>query len=120
MTNWRAVLVGFAVEFVFGVFAFALPGIGHAAAGLAGGFVAGWMAGGGLWRGAWHGLLAGAIGGIVVAIIIVLFGLVLGATGLVPAGFLGLGIGLIALVVFLLLAIDSAIAGAVGGWLVER
>jgi len=50
----------------------------------------------------------------------VLFGLVLGATGLVPEGFLGLGIGLIALVVFLLLAVDSAIAGAVGGWLAPR
>lgn len=120
MVNWRAVLVGFAVEFVLGVFAFGLPGIGHAAAGLAGGFVAGWMAGGGLGRGAWHGLLAGALGGVIVAVLIVLFGIVLTATGIEIAGFLGLGVGLIALVAFLLLAIDSAIAGAVGGWLATR
>ncbi|MDL0126884.1 DUF5518 domain-containing protein, partial [Halobacterium salinarum] len=52
MVNWRAVLTGFGVSFVLGVFAFALPGIGHAAAGLVGGFVAGWMADDGAWSGA--------------------------------------------------------------------
>ena len=120
MVNWRAVLTGFVVEFVLGVFAFALPGVGHAAAGLIGGFVAGWMAGGGLWRGAWHGFLAGALGGILVAVIALLFGLVLTATGIEIAGFLGLGIGLLALVFFALLAIDSAIAGAIGGLLSDE
>jgi hypothetical protein len=120
MVNWRAVLTGFVVELVLGVFAFAIPGVGHAAAGLIGGFVAGWMVGGGLWRGAWHGFLAGALGGIVVAVLALLFGLVLTATGIVPAGILGVGVGLFALVVFGLLALDSAIAGAIGGLLSEE
>lgn len=117
MTNWRAVLIGFAIEIVLGVVAFTLPGIGHAAAGLIGGFAAGWIAGGGIANGAWHGFLAGALGGLLVAFFVVLFGFVLTATGLVPAGILGIGVGLFALVAFALLAIDSAIAGALGGWL---
>ena len=52
MTDWRAVGIGFAVAVVIGLFAFAIPGIGHAAAGLVGGFVAGYLAGGGLGNGA--------------------------------------------------------------------
>ncbi len=117
MVNWRAVLTGFAVEFVLGVFAFALPGIGHAAAGLVGGFVAGWMADDGVWGGAVHGFLAGALGGLLVAVLVLLLGVVFSATGLLPVGLLGLGVGAIALVFFGLLAIDSAIAGAIGGFL---
>ncbi|WP_336035304.1 DUF5518 domain-containing protein [Halobacterium yunchengense] len=120
MVNWRAVLVGFAVQFVLGVFAFAIPGVGHAAAGLIGGFVAGWLADDGLWSGAVHGLLAGALGGLVVAFFVLLFGFVLTATGFVAGGVLGFGVAVFALVAFLLLAVDSAVAGAVGGWLAAR
>lgn len=119
MVNWRAVLTGFVVEFVLGVFAFALPGIGHAAAGMIGGFVAGWMAGGGLWSGTVHGGLAGALGGILVVAVLVLAS-VFASVAFVPAGILGFGVAALAFVAFALLAIDSAIAGAVGGWLAER
>ena len=44
MTDWQAVLVGFLVGVVASVFAFALPGVGHVAAGLVGGFAAGFLA----------------------------------------------------------------------------
>ncbi|MCF2240742.1 DUF5518 domain-containing protein [Halobacterium sp. MBLA0001] len=116
MVNWRAVLTGFGVSFVLGVFAFALPGIGHAAAGLVGGFVAGWMADDGAWSGAVHGLLAGALGGLVVVSLILAASLV-GGLLFVPIGVLGVGAALAALAVFLALAVDSAIAGAIGGLL---
>lgn len=116
MVNWRAVLTGFAVEFVLGVFAFALPGVGHAAAGLVGGFVAGWMADDGIWGGVVHGFLAGALGGLLVAVVVLVLGVLFSATGLLPVGLLGLGVGAIALVFFALLAVDSAIAGAIGGF----
>jgi hypothetical protein len=116
MVNWRAVLAGFVVEVVLGVFAFALPGIGHAAAGIVGGFIAGWMAGGGLWNGAIHGLLAGALGGILIVLLIVIASLV-ATVAFVPAGIFGFGAAVLAFVVFAVLAIDSAIAGAVGGLL---
>jgi len=118
MVNWRAVLVGFGVELVLGVFAFALPGVGHAAAGLVGGFVAGWMAGGGAWDGAVHGLLAGALGGVVVVGVLV-FASAVASVAFVPAGLLGFGVAVLALVVFLALAVDSAIAGAIGGLLAD-
>jgi hypothetical protein len=118
MVNWRAVLVGFGVELVLGVFAFALPGIGHAAAGLVGGFVAGWMAGGGVWNGALHGLLAGALGGVVVVSLLV-FASVVASIAFVPAGLLGFGVAALSLVVFFALAIDSAIAGAIAGLLAD-
>lgn len=116
MVNWRAVLTGFVVEFVLGVFAFALPGVGHAAAGMVGGFAAGWMAGGGFWNGGVHGLLAGALGGLLVVAFVVVASLA-ASVAFVPAGILGFGAAVLAFVVFALLAIDSAIAGAVGGWL---
>ena len=118
MVNWRAVLVGFGVELVLGVFAFALPGIGHAAAGLVGGFVAGWMASGGVWNGALHGLLAGALGGLVVVTLLV-FASVVAGLAFAPAGLLGFGVAVLAVVVFFALAVDSAIAGAIGGLLAD-
>lgn len=37
MTNWRAAGTGFLVQFRLGITAFAMPGIGHLAAGLFGG-----------------------------------------------------------------------------------
>jgi hypothetical protein len=118
MTNWRAVGIGFVIEIVIGIFAFALPGIGHAAAGLIGGFVAGWIAGGGLGNGAWHGLLAGSIGGIVIAVLVALGATLLGTLGTGPFGvFIGMGTFAVALGVAVILALDSAIAGAIGGLL---
>lgn len=120
MTNWRAVAIGFAVEFVVGVLAFGLPGLGHVAAGLIGGFTAGYLAAAGLWSGAWHGLLAGAIGGIVLAS---LFGLVIvlvGTIGLGPLGsMLGFGAFAVAMFVAIAMAIDSAIGGLIGGLFAE-
>ncbi len=116
MTNWRAVGIGFLVEIVVGVFAFALPGIGHAAAGLLGGFVAGWIAGGGIGSGAWHGLLAGSIGGIVIAILVAIGATLLGTIGAGPLGiFIGMGTFAVAVGAAVILAIDSAIGGAVAG-----
>jgi hypothetical protein len=120
MVKWRAVLIGFAVQFVLGVFAFALPGIGHAAAGLIGGFVAGWLAQDGVWGGAVHGLLAGALGGLVVASVLLFLSLLVSAAGVLPAGLFGFGVAAFSLVVFFLLALDSAVAGAIGGLLAER
>lgn len=114
MTNWRAVGYGFLVELVIGVVGLAVPGIGQAAAGLVGGFVAGYIARGGLMSGAWHGLLAGGIGGILVAI---LLGLAVGVFGL-PLGpigpLLGGAVFTAALVVAVLMALDSAAGGAIG------
>lgn len=83
-----------------------------------GGFVAGWLAAGGLGSGAWHGLLAGALGGILLAGFVVISTTVLGVTGVIDpvTGLLGGG-GIAAAVVFLaaLLAVDSAIGGAIAG-----
>src|SRR6056297_804776 len=86
MTDWRAVGIGFVVQVLVGLFAFAIPGIGHVAAGLIGGFAAGYVAGGGLFRGAWHGLLAGAIGGILIGILVAIVVTIIGTIGLGPLG----------------------------------
>lgn len=113
-----AVVSGFVVGLLIGVLGLGLPVIGQIGGGLIGGFVAGWLAHGGLVSGAWHGLLAGAFGGMLLAGFIVISTTVLGVTGVVDpvAGLLGGG-GLVAAVVFLsaLLAIDSAIGGAIAG-----
>ncbi|WP_135533810.1 DUF5518 domain-containing protein [Halostella pelagica] len=114
--NWRAVITGFLVEIVAGLFALAAPGVGHAAAGLVGGFIAGYMAGGGLLSGAWHGLLAGSLGGIVLAITFGFGATVVGTIGLGPLGpFVGGAVFFVALAIAVLMALDSALAGAVGG-----
>lgn len=118
MVRWMAVVSGFVVGLFVSVLGLALPVIGQIGGGLIGGFVAGWLAPGGFGSGAWHGLLAGAFGGILLAGFIVISTTVLGVTGVVDpvAGLLGGG-GLVAAVVFLsvLLAIDSAIGGAIAG-----
>ena len=105
--------LGFGAGIVVGLFAFALPVIGHVGAGLVAGVVAGVLAGGGVASGAWHGLLAGSLGGI-------LLGLVFGVVGAVAAGPIGGLIGgsgafLVAVLIAFVFAIDSAIGGAVGG-----
>jgi len=116
MTNWRAVGIGFVVLFVAGALATAIPVVGHIGAGLLGGFAAGYVAGGSFTNGAWHGLLAGAIGGIAVAAV---FALVVGVFGVAAGGPFGgiVGFGGVLFggaVIALLLAIDSALAGAIG------
>jgi hypothetical protein len=114
--NWRAVVTGFLVEVVAGLFALALLGVGHAVAGLIGGFVAGYMAGGGLLSGGWHGLVAGSLGGLVLAAAFGLGTTVVGTLGLGPLGpFLGGAVFFVALAIAVLMALDSALAGAVGG-----
>ena len=119
MTNWRAVLVGFLVATVLGLFGLALPGIGQLAAGLIGGFVAGYMAGGGLGSGFWHGLLAGALGGILggllIALVVGVAGWAFGPLGAAVSGAAGFGIFTVAVGLSLVMALESAIAGALGG-----
>ena len=117
MVDWRAVTIGFVVGLVISVLGLALPVIGQIGGGLVGGFVAGYLAGGGLWSGAVHGLLAGALGGLILVLFVSVgtatLGFVLNES---VAGLLG-GAGVFAVGVFLaaLLALDSAIAGAIGG-----
>ncbi|ELY49016.1 DUF5518 domain-containing protein [Natronorubrum bangense] len=119
MTNWRAVIIGFLIATVLGLFGLVLPGLGQLAAGLVGGFVAGYLAGGGLGRGFWHGLLAGALGGIVggllVAIVVGLAGWTLGPVGGLISGAAGFGILALAIFISFVMALESAIAGALGG-----
>lgn len=121
MTNWYAVLVGFLVMTVVGTIGLAIPGLGQLTAGLLGGFVAGYVAGGGGWSGGWHGLIAGSIGGIVVALIFGVAVSAIGAVGLGPFGpLLGGGVFLVGVAIAVLMGLESALAGAVGGWIAEE
>ena len=114
MTDWRAVGWGFLVLLVVAIFGAGIPILGQIGAGLVGGFVAGYVGGGGLARGAWHGLLAGSITGIVFTALLALGGgLLTGPVGPIVGG----GILVVGLVATLLFAVDSAIAGAIGGLL---
>jgi hypothetical protein len=119
MVDWRAVLTGFAAGLVISIIGLGLPIIGQIGGGLIGGFIAGYLSGGGLASGAWHGLLAGVLGGLVLTVVIslgtALFGFAINEG---VSGLLG-GVGLFFIGVFLaaLLAVDSAIAGAIGGLL---
>ncbi|WP_394738874.1 DUF5518 domain-containing protein [Natronococcus roseus] len=119
MTDWRSVVIGFLVITIFGIVGLTLPGVGQLAAGLIGGFVAGYLAGGGLGRGFWHGLLAGALGGIVagvlVALVVGVAGWAGGPIGGAMSGLAGFGIFLVALALSFIMALESAIAGAIGG-----
>lgn len=116
MTDWRAVIVGFLVGLVASVFAFVLPVIGHMGAGLLAGFVSGYLAGGSIGRGVWHGLLAGALGGLVVAVLLAAVVSIVGMSISGPFGILGgVGVFVIGATIAALLAVDSAIGGAIGG-----
>ncbi|WIV68225.1 DUF5518 domain-containing protein [Natrialbaceae archaeon AArc-T1-2] len=121
MTNWRAVMIGFVVAVVIGIVGIALPGLGQLTAGLLGGFVAGYLAGGGLLSGFWHGLLAGALGGIVggliIAVAVGVAGLALGPVGGLLSGLAGVGIFGFAVLVAFIMALESGLAGAIGGLL---
>jgi len=115
MTNWNAVGVGFVVMVIAGALASGAPIIGHIGAGIIGGLAAGYLAGGGLMSGAWHGLLAGSIAGIALTVIFALVFGVIGLAGGPLGGALGFGGVLVAgLVVTFILAVDSALAGAIG------
>jgi len=116
MTDWRAVGYGFVVMLIAGLLATFAPVVGHVGAGLIGGFVAGYVAGGGVLSGTWHGLLAGSVSGVVVTLILAAFGGLVGLAG-GPVGSLlgGAGVLVVGLFLTFLFAIDSALAGAIGG-----
>ncbi|AUV83194.1 hypothetical protein C2R22_17360 [Salinigranum rubrum] len=118
MTNWRAVGVGFVLLVVIGTAGVSVPGVGQLGAGLVGGFAAGYLAGGGPGSGAWHGLVAGSLAGLVVAVVVAFFGSLLGGIAGGPLGALvgGFGPFVVLAAITLLLAADSAVAGALGGW----
>ncbi|MDS0295269.1 DUF5518 domain-containing protein [Halogeometricum luteum] len=117
--NWRAVLTGFVVAVILGLFlSWVYPpaettGLGLALPGLVGGFVAGYMVSG-IEQGAVHGGLATVVGALAVLAILVVVGILF--VGLVPA----IGGSIVALVALFMMAIPGAIAGAVGGWLKNR
>jgi hypothetical protein len=115
-TNWRAIAIGFVVLVVAGVAGSVLPVVGQIGAGLIGGFVAGYLAEGGLLRGGWHGLVAGSIAGIVLSVLLALVVTAFGALATPDLGLLGgAGVLVTGLAVTVLFALDSAIAGAIGG-----
>ena len=121
MTNWYAVTVGFVVMTVVGVVGIAVPGLGQLTAGLVGGFLAGYMAAGGVGSGAWHGLLAGSLGGVFVAGVLGVAVSILGVAGFGPFGpLLGGGVFLVVVFVALVMGLESALAGAIGGWIAEE
>jgi len=111
MTNWRAVGTGFLVMVLVSLVGFVVPVLGHLVAGLAGGFVAGYLADDGLLGGAWHGLLAGGLAGFLLALAIGLFGLALGPVGALVGG----GLAFVVALATVFFALDSAVAGLVGG-----
>ena len=103
MTDWRAIGIGFIVGLTVAVVGLALPIIGQI--------------GGGLGSGAWHGLLAGAFGALLVAVFVFVGATFLGVTVTDPVNAIVGGAGLSLVVLFLaaLFALDSALAGAIGG-----
>ena len=122
MTNWRAVAVGVVLLVVIGAAGLSVPVVGQIGAGLVGGFAAGYLAGGGPGRGAWHGLVAGSLAGLGLAVVVGLVGGLVGGAAAGPLGLLVGGFGAFVTVtaLTLLFAVDSAVAGAVGGWLEAR
>lgn len=121
MTDWRAVGIGFLVQFVVGLFGFLVPGIGHVVAGFLGGVAAGYVAHRGVGSGAWHGLLAGAIGGIVLTLLFAVVVTIVGSIATGPFGpFFGGATVLVGVIASFLFALDSAVGGALGGWIAGR
>jgi len=117
MTDWRSVGIGFGFQVVFGVLAFALPGIGTVIAGFLAGLISAFLTNHGASVGAWHSFLSGALGGVIVAILagvaITLLGFALGSSGL--GALFGGGVVTIGVLIALLTAIPSAVGGAIGG-----
>lgn len=115
-TNWSAVAIGFVVLVVAGIAGSVVPVVGQIGAGLLGGFAAGYLAGGGLLRGSWHGLVAGSIAGVVLSVLLAVVVTAFGSLTTPEMGVLGgAGVLVTGLAVTFLFALDSAIAGAVGG-----
>lgn len=117
MTDWRSVGIGFVLQVVFGIVAFAFPGIGTIIAGFLAGVISGYITRRGTTSGAWHALLSGALGGVVVAI---LAGIALSVVGLTFNSLIALvgggGVLIVGVLISVLTAIPSAIGGAVGGF----
>lgn len=117
MTDWRSVGIGFVLQVVFGIVAFAFPGIGTVIAGFLAGLISAYVTNHGASEGAWHSLLSGALGGIIVAILagiaISLLGFALGSSGL--GALFGGGVVIVGISIAFLTAIPSAIGGAIGG-----
>lgn len=122
-TNWRAVLIGFAVIAVLGlVGAFFEPVaiLGTVLGAIVGGFVAGYYAHGGTVNGAWNGLLAGSIGAVVLVAVLTLLGLAVSVVSLSLGGFIAtIGFAVAALVVVVFAAIPATLGGALGGMMSE-
>ncbi|WP_160135326.1 DUF5518 domain-containing protein [Halococcus salsus] len=117
MTDWRSVGIGFGFQVVFGVVAFALPGLGTIIAGFLAGLISAYLTNNGAREGAWHSLLSGALGGVIVAVLagiaISLLGLAFGSSGL--WALFGGGVVAVGVVIAFLTAIPSAVGGAIGG-----
>jgi len=117
MTDWRSVGIGFVLQVVFGILAFALPGIGTVIAGFLAGLISAYLTNNGARAGAWHSLLSGALGGTIVAILagiaITLLGFAFGSSGL--GALFGGGVVTIGVLIAFLTAIPSAVGGAIGG-----
>lgn len=119
MTDWRSVGIGFVLQVVFGIIAFAFLGVGTVIAGFLAGLVSAYLTNDGARAGAWHSLLSGALGGIIVAIIagiaISLLGFALGSSGL--GALFGGSVVAIGVLIAFLTAIPSSVGGAIGGYI---
>ena len=122
MVNWRAVGWGFVTFLVVAILGAGFPVVGQLGAGVVGGLVAGYLAGGSLLNGAIHGTIAGSINGVAFTVLFALFGGVIGfaAAGNPLGGVLaGTGVLVLGLLLTLVFAVESALAGAVGALVAE-
>lgn len=108
---------------VIAALAYLFPGIGHILGGFIGGFIAGVVAKS-MIKGAIAGFIAGSLGAILFAILaffgtIFADGVNFGILEALFAGFKGLAVGLIVLILGAIGAIISAIAGFIGGALTK-
>lgn len=119
MTDWRSVGIGFVLQVVFGIIAFAFLGVGTAIAGFLAGLISAYLTNPDARAGAWHSLLSGALGGIIIATIagiaISLLGFALGSSEL--GALFGGSVVAIGVVVAFLTAIPSSVGGAIGGYI---
>ncbi|WP_245634156.1 DUF5518 domain-containing protein [Halalkalicoccus paucihalophilus] len=119
MTDWRSVGIGFVLQVVFGIIAFAFLGVGTAIAGFLAGLVSAYLTNHDARDGAWHSLLSGALGGIIIATIagvaISLLGFALGSSEL--GALFGGSVVTIGIVIAFLTAIPSSVGGAIGGYI---
>jgi hypothetical protein len=120
MTNWRAVGVGFIIELSLGVVGLLVPGVGQLVAGLVGGFVAGYIGSMMIRSGLWHGLLAGSLGGFLLAIpvglLVAVASIGIDLTNQFGGLIAGVGTAVVVVLVATILGANSAIGGAIGGF----